>query len=429
MKRRLAVLLLTLFASPVRPAQAELRLIVRTTIGDAALQSACRLIGCNLLRGLGDPKSQLFLVNVPSTLNIFNLLSLVSHGGILSVEVDFPLGLPNLPLRGQVPAGLFDRAPISFAGGTVWNGYAHQPAAAIVRSDETRSAFGVLGSGIVAVIDTGVDPDHPALRNSLVPGYDFTRNQLGSGSEMSDVSQSTTAVVDGGVPAGVNPSTVAVLNQSTTAVVDDPNHAAFGHGTMVAGIVHLVAPQAQIMPLKAFGANGQGYTSDVIRAIYWAANSGARVLNMSFNFPGYSYELQNAISYAVSRNITCVAAAGNDGKKITAYPASLSNVMGVASTGLTDQRSSFSNYGPQVAWVAAPGEGIISTYPFGTYGAGWGTSFSAPFVSGTAALLLQLKPSVDESGAAKAISNAKPVGNDLGNGRLDIYRAAASIVH
>src|SRR5207302_7710401 len=115
---------------------------------------------------------------------------------------------------------------------------------------------------VVAVIDTGVDPSQPVLAGVLTDGYDFTRNRDG-GSEMADVNQSTVAAVDGAPPAWVNQSTVACVDQSTVAAVDDQAHVAFGHGTMVAGVVHLVAPNARIMPLKAFGADGTGYTSDI----------------------------------------------------------------------------------------------------------------------------------------------------------------------
>ena len=96
--------------------------------------------------------------------------------------------------------------------------------------------------------------------------------------------------------------------------------------------------------------------------------------------------------------------------------------MGIGSTSMSDTRSSFSNYGEDV-WVAAPGEGIISTYPFSTYAAGWGTSFSAPFVTGTASLVLQLRANYNEQSTASAIGHAKPVGGELGHGRLDAVRA------
>jgi subtilisin family serine protease len=266
-----------------------------------------------------------------------------------------------------------------------------------------RKAFGIDGRGIVAVIDTGVDPHHPALRGSLVPGYDFTREQSGLGSETADV------------------------NQSSAAVLDDPLLGAFGHGTMVAGIVHLVAPGAMIMPMKAFRADGVGYLSDILRAIYGAVKGNAQVLNMSFSTPSNSQELASALGYAVAKNVVCAASAGNDGQRTLVYPAALSEVMGVASTNDMDKRSIFSNYGRSLVWVAAPGETIISTYPFGTYGVGSGTSFSTPFVSGAAALLLDMQANMNQRNASKAISNAKPLTSDLGYGRLDIRSALRSL--
>ncbi len=123
-----------------------------------------------------------------------------------------------------------------------------------------------------------------------------------------------------------------------------------------------------------------------------------------------------------------VASAGNDGQEILVYPAAFDDVMGVASTGYTDQRSWFSNYGGGV-WVAAPGEAIISTYPFSTYAASWGTSFSAPFVSGGAALLLDIRPDCNQTQAASAISNARQLGPELGYGRLDVYEAVRALVN
>src|SRR5439155_476902 len=83
----------------------------------------------------------------------------------------------------------------------------------------------------------------------------------------------------------------------------------------------------------------------------------------------------------------------------------------------------FSNYGNGIVWVAAPGEGIISTYPFGTYAAGWGTSFSGPFVSGAAALLRNRRSNMNESRAAAAVAHAVYVGSDMGHGRLDLMQA------
>src|SRR5207247_710570 len=122
--------------------------------------------------------------------------------------------------------------------------------------------------------------------------------------------------------------------------------------------------------------------------------------------------------------VICADSAGNDGAQEIVYPAAYQNdVMGVASTSDTDTRSSFSNYGDAIVWVAAPGEGIISTYPFSTYAAGWGTSFSAPFVSGAAALLRNRRTNINESRAAAAVAHAMYIGRDMGHGRLDLIQS------
>ena len=191
---------------------------------------------------------------------------------------------------------------------------------------------------------------------------------------------------------------------------------------MVAGVVHLTAPTAQILPLKAFRADGTGYNSDIIRAIYYAIQQNASVINMSFNLAGYSQEVKNAINVATLSSIVSVAAAGNAGNDTPLYPASYPGVMSVASTTNGDQLSSFSSYGDTV-WVGAPGEGVVTTYPYGTYAAAWGTSFSAPFVSGTVALMRGMQLFTGQGQSAQAVAHADHVSAPVGNGRLDVLSA------
>lgn len=105
---------------------------------------------------------------------------------------------------------------------------------------------------------------------------------------------------------------------------------------------------------------------------------------------------------------------------------------GVGSTSDEDTPSSFSNYGDAIIWVAAPGEAIVTTYPFNTYAAGWGTSFSAPFVSGASSLLINKQAGTNESQAADAVAHAAPVNQvtperPMGNGRLDLVQALGSL--
>ncbi len=105
-------------------------------------------------------------------------------------------------------------------------------------------------------------------------------------------------------------------------------------------------------------------------------------MNMSFNYTSYSTELGRAVQYANSKGVISVASAGNDGLRTVVYPAGLPGVIDVASTSDNDTQSSFTNYGAPPVWMAAPGESIVTTYPWGTYAAGWGTSFSTPLVAG-----------------------------------------------
>lgn len=403
--------------------------IVRTNLGLAGLENACLSNGCTVVRSL-DGGNQVYLVQ-PAQGLLPDVLAAVLRlvNGILDAEPDQLTVLPPNPhgaLQTQIPTYLYNQTPVNYFGATVWNGYVNQPAANITNVERAQNTFHVTGSGIVADIDTGVDPNHPALKAILLPGYDFTRNQPG-GSEMTDLGGSTGSACSTCQAAFVNQHTAAMLDQHTAAMLDGSPYAAFGHGTEVVGVIHLVAPTAQIMPLKAFHADGTGDLSDIIRAIYYAVQNHVNVINMSFDLTSSSTELTNAINYASSHNVICVASSGNDGSQEVVYPAALKGVMGVASTNDFDQRSSFSNYGNQVVWVAAPGENTVTTYPFGTYSVSSGTSFSSPLVAGTAALILNLKPGANQSQAAAAIAHARWIGYNMGNGRLDVYAALSSL--
>ena len=416
----LALALFTLLAAP--PAQAATRLVVRDSLGLPGLNLTCLLVGCQVVQSIGDPQGQLFVVAFPSLLDpVTCLLRLNLQLGIVGVEIDQTVNTQTA-YAGPAPSYLTDKTPTSYYGTTVWHGYLVQPGNQLIRTLSTQSAFHVTGSGVtVAVIDTGVDPTNAVLQSVLVSGYDFTRNANG-GSEKADIS--TSPDLSQPQTAQVNQRTVAVLDQRTVAVLDGSSYSAFGHGTMTAGVVHLVAPQAKIMPLKSFKADGTGYNSDILRAIYYAVKNGAKVLNMSFDYPTYSSELANAVKYANSKGVISVASAGNDGQKVAAYPGALPSVIDVASTSNSDIQSNFTNYGAPPVWIAAPGEGVMTTYPWGTYAAGWGTSFSAPFASGTAALMLGTNGNCTSSKVASGLAHAVSISNpQLGYGRLDTYQA------
>jgi thermitase len=144
---------------------------------------------------------------------------------------------------------------------------------------------------------------------------------------------------------------------------------------------------------------------------------------MSFTIAQPSDEFTRAINQAATRGVICVGAAGNEGRETIVFPAAYFTVIGVASTTNADARSGFSNFGTTLVSLAAPGEGLITTYPGGNYAAAWGTSFSAPLVSGTVALLEQIRPGATFADALQALEKALPLGSSLGAGRLDIPAA------
>ncbi|HUO35387.1 MAG TPA: S8 family serine peptidase [Candidatus Acidoferrum sp.] len=406
--------------------------IVRTNLGLAGLKAVCASEGCTVVGNLDGNVGQVFLVQ-PAQGLIPNVLATVLRlvNGILDAEPDQLLVIPvssgSGPFQTIVPNYLYQQSPTNYFGSVVWNGYVAQPAAQIIRVAQAQSTFHVTGSGIVADIDTGVDPNHPALKPVLLLGYDFTRNQPG-GSEMNDLFGVNGSACSACQAAFVDQHTAAMLDQHTAAMLDGGQYSAFGHGTEVMGMIHLVAPTAKLLPLKAFSANGTGDLSNIIAAIYYAVQNHANVINMSFELSSPSTELTNALNYANANNVICSASSGNDGEKEVVYPAGLQQVvMGVASTNDFEQRSSFSNYGDQVVWVAAPGENVVTTYPFGTYSVTSGTSFTSPMVAGTASLLLSVQPNMNQTAAASAVGNADWIGPNMGNGELDVYRALASV--
>jgi len=327
---------------------------------------------------------------------------------------------------------------VNYFGNPVRSGYANQPEVAVIHIPGAQAAFGV-GSGIVAVIDTGIDPSHPALAGNVINGYDFINNIAGVPSDLASVNGSTVAFLDqmgqpqaagGQMPfvlnayslTMLNGSTVAFLDGSTVAFLDQNNLGeAFGHGTMVSGLIHLVAPGAKIMPLRAFQNDGTGNMSDIVRAIYYATDNGARVINMSFSSTSASPALAAAIQYARAHKVITVSAAGNSGTGVTVYPAGC-GAIGVASINGAGLRSFFSNYGDSDARTSAPGEALLTTYPGGGYVGVWGTSFSAALVSGTAAILGQIAPRASQGDFSDALQHGRKLGTDgnIGDASLDV---------
>ena len=403
-------------------ASAQDRYLVRAPISQIGNIAARHNL--TIIRSFDGSGKDLHLVAAPPGADVQRTIQgLHADESVQGVEPDASVSLPETfpgaPLRQMgIPdaAPVSDRTLVNYYGTSAWDAYVNQPAAFVIKVAQAH--IFATGAGTVAFLDTGVDVGNLVIANSLVAGYDFTRNIAG-GSEMADIDQSTTSILD--------QSTTSILDQSTTSILDRSKlPSAFGHGTMVAGLIHLVAPAAKLMPVKVFSSNGTSTLSNVVNGIYWAVDHGANVISMSFNSTQSSSELKNAINYANSHGLICVASVGNDGtQNPSVFPAGyLSQVIGVASTNNSDIRSTFSNYGNTLVDVAAPGEGDVTLYPGNNYAEGWGTSFSAPLVAGGAALLVQLGGNhINVAQATQAILQAIPTGQGLGAGEVDLFQA------
>jgi subtilisin family serine protease len=432
--RRLAVLM-PVACGLVAPAAAS-QYILELTPGTNISQVTGKY-GLMLIRPLTGQGETVYLVSPPYPASPDLLTQIRSDPAVREIELDAEVDSPEHPPASPpainvsaVADAIQNRQPVQYYGSTVRAGYVQQPSATLIRLPDALTRFAG-GGEIVAVIDTGVDPGHPALKGVLVPGYDFTRDQAGFASELADLDQSTVAALDQSTVAildakryamVLNQSTVAILDQSTVAILDaDKLPSDFGHGTMVAGLIHLVAPTARIMPLKVFRADGSADLSDIVRAIYYAVDHQAKVINMSFSSVTRSASVTAAINYAWSHNVICVASGGNNGKHLVVYPAGDPGAIGVGSTDAQDQRSMFSNYDAASVRMAAPGEALITTYPGNNYAAVWGTSFSAALTSGTVALLTQISPQIRPGSAADALDHGRKLQIDgMGDARLDV---------
>lgn len=320
----------------------------------------------------------------------------------------------------------------------VWTGYLNQPATVLLEVDEGNKTF--RGDSTVAIIDTGIDPTHALLADRIVPGYDFVNDIPGTASEWPDLDQSAAMILDQSAAMILDQSAAMILDQSAAMILDQSAAMildtstippAFGHGTMVAGVIHRVAPEASLMPLKVFDANGHAHLYDVVDAIYYAVDNGANVINMSFNLETFSPALMRAINYAARNGVACVASAGNKGEETLVFPAAFGNTLGVASSSNNDELSTFSNWGSDLVTIAAPGENIVTTFPGSRFAVASGTSFAAPWISGAAAVFADKLGTKHAPGLADFYlsSNALSAADEIvgsGSGRAGYGRANLS---
>ena len=257
------------------------------------------------------------------------------------------------------------------------------------------------GAGsLVVVIDTGVQFTHPALASSFTwIGYDFVEND--------------------NVPEDVGDG----VDNNQNGIADE----AVGHGTHVSGIVHLVAPDARIMPLRALDSDGNGDIFAVAQAMLYAIKNHADVINLSLGTIDKSQLLEQIVGTATRSNAVVVAAAGNLNSKAAQYPAGDSCALSITSVGPSDIKSDFANFDGGVDF-AASGESIFSAFPTDGFAYWSGTSMATPFVAGQAALLHSVNPALDPRNLALVISatshsldalNPQYAGK-LGQGLVDI---------
>ena len=447
MRVRQWVLACLLVLLPAVAEAAAKQFIVRTSCDNVeATASRCSL---SVVRAINPSQGIWVLTPLSDTARTRDVLDCLSANTcVQTAELDSVAYLPGLASGTLLNSDtvpildtlLTDPTSVNYYGSYAWNGYVQQTAAGIIRLPEAHQYFGS-GAGTIAVIDTGVDPAHPVLSSSLLPGYNFISSdpvhyKQPTGSELGDLDPTTASVLAQSSTSMlnktaviVNGDTIAILDGDTVPILDAsaiPSH--FGHGTMVSGLIHLASPSSKILPLKAFKGDGTAMLSDIICAVYYAADYvGVKAINISFSMSEPSAELQSAINYANTKRVICSASAGNSGSQTMVYPAGWTKVMGVASTSDIDVRSTFSNYGDPLVYAAAPGEGVLTTYPYNNYAAVWGTSFSTALNTGAAGLLVGIDPKINQSQASYSLtSQAMPIPlQGLGAGRIDVYKACS----
>ena len=298
---------------------------------------------------------------------------------------------------------------IGAVGGS-WDDYEDQEITVRIGLD---AAHGVtMGAGtVVAILDTGVDPDHDVFADRISPdAYDFL-----------DMDDEPWEEANG-------------LDDDEDGLTDE----GFGHGSMVAGIIALVAPEATLLPIRIIDDEGRTDAFLISQGIKHAVEHGADVINMSFGVPLGVDIVAHFTNFANQLGVIHVGAAGNENREFPPYyPAAFSQVAMVTALDSMDIKADFADYTSKVL-VSAPGTGVRSAYPGNDWGIGSGCSFATPFVAGEAALLKSLAADLTWQDAQSLIAfgveniyhipeNA-PYEGKLGTGRIYIPRALGGLV-
>jgi len=407
--RRLFLALVLIFGLT---AQAGAAPVIVQISGLGNIASIAASLGATVLDGI--PASNIYLLNVPVPIPAF----LASLLGIQWQEPNSGVALPNI---GQL--GVFQAI-----SGIDPDWYKYQPTWQIMRSQQALTYS--RGAGVViADLNSQVDTTHPALAGHLTNGYDFVAGKPGG---YGVLNQSSTGFMDQSSSGFMDQSSSGFMDQSSTGFMDTlglplaSGNPAYSHGTLCAGVLAAIAPDSTIMPLRVFDDSGRTDLFTIAKAIRYAVQHDAQVINMSFGTFTNSNAIRSSINYALAMNVTLTASAGNGNTMDLQYPAAYSGVITTAATDIFDQKASFSNYGPSIV-VDAPGVNVILPYPGGLYSVVSGTSFSAPAVAGTAALVRSLRANGAASsitGAAVKIDSENPnFAGQLGYGRIDVLQS------
>lgn len=258
------------------------------------------------------------------------------------------------------------------------------------------------GKGVmIADLDTGADTCHPALAGIFT--YNF-----------------------------VTYETNAPENCPNAATIPGPG---YGHGTAVASLLRVLAPEANIWSLRVFDSTGTADVATIYQATVWAVDHGASIINMSFGAATNSPALTAAVVYATMHGVLVTGAAGNSNQNAVMYPANIQPAVAVASTDLNDQKSAFSNYGSSVD-VSAPGSQLVAAYPGNMWAIVWGTSFASPMAAADGALaaggwssqylaslpLYSLLSAIRSGVDPISVQNPQYPGQ-LGTGRINMWKA------
>jgi subtilisin family serine protease len=340
--------------------------------------------------GIGEAATQAYAVAVDDTIKAVEELN---------ARADVEYAEPNYKIEA-------DEVPPDWPySSTEWEDVDLPDAWAFVSSNPANSTVRI------ALIDSGVDLDHPELKDVLIQGHDF-------------------------------------INDDT-----EPEDDA-GHGSKVAGIIGAKGKNSvkacgvawnssiELMPLKFMKKDGSGttgYTSDAIEAINYAVDNGAKIINASWGFDSYSRSLEDAINYAKSRGVLFVCSAGNNTQnndEIAHYPSNykVDNIIAVAAMNRYGELASFSNYGQYSVHVAAPGSSLTTTNNDGSITSyASGTSFAAPFVSSIAAMVFSEFPSITYSEVRSRIIEGSVIDADyseelkMSGGCVNAYNALMDI--